>query len=114
MVPIRFLQACSNGHISDINWPRFVHPPQVHCTRPLWLDERGTSGDLADVYVRCECMAERSMMQARRPGPDTLGYCNGGRPWLGPQAAEPCAGESGSERTSSPARSATGSGACSG
>ncbi len=95
VVPIRFVQACKNGHISDINWPRFVHPPQQQCTRQLWLEERGTSGDLADVFVRCECGAERSMMHGRRPGPDTLGYCNGARPWLGPQAAEPCKGESG-------------------
>ena len=36
----------------------------TECRRPLWIDERGTSGDLAEVYVRCECGQERSMTQA--------------------------------------------------
>ncbi len=35
------------------------------------------------------------MMQAKRPGPDTLGFCNGKRPWLGPRAEEPCTSEAG-------------------
>jgi len=95
VVPVRFLRACINGHVDDIHWPSFVHKPGDRCNRQLWLEERGTSGDLADVYVRCDCKAERSMMQAKRPGPDTLGYCDGKRPWLGPMAAEPCTSASG-------------------
>jgi hypothetical protein len=90
VVPVRFLRACINGHIDDIHWPSFVHKPGDRCSRQLWLEERGTSGDLADVFVRCDCRAERSMMQAKRPGPDTLGSCDGKRPWLGPRAEEPC------------------------
>jgi hypothetical protein len=96
VVPVRFLRACINGHIDDIAWPRFVHKPTENCSRQLWLEERGTSGDLGDVYVRCECGAERSMLQAKRPGPDTLGFCDGKRPWLGPRAAEPCTTADGS------------------
>jgi hypothetical protein len=95
VVPVRFLRACVNGHVDDIHWPSFVHKGGDKCSRQLWLEERGTSGDLADVYVRCDCGAERSMMQAKRPGPDTLGYCDGKRPWLGPMAAEPCTSASG-------------------
>ena len=33
-------------------------------SRPLWLDERGTSGDLADLVVRCECGKSRGMYEA--------------------------------------------------
>jgi hypothetical protein len=95
VVPVRFLRACINGHVDDIHWPSFVHPPGAKCSRQLWLEERGTSGDLADVFVRCDCGAERSMLQAKRPGPDTLGFCDGKRPWLGPKAAEPCTSASG-------------------
>lgn len=95
VVPVRFVRGCINGHIWDIDWPRFVHPPESSCRRPLWLEERGTSGDLADVYVRCECGAERSMLWASKPSPDALGYCDGWRPWLGPNAKEPCVGQSG-------------------
>ncbi len=57
VVPVRFLRACINGHIDDIAWPTFAHPAGVTCRRQLWLEERGTSGDLADVYVRCDCGA---------------------------------------------------------
>jgi hypothetical protein len=90
VVPVRFLRACINGHIDDIHWPSFVHETGKPCGRQLWLEERGTSGDLSDVFVRCDCGAERSMIQAKRPGADTLGYCDGKRPWLGPMAAERC------------------------
>jgi len=92
IVPVRFVQACRNGHISDVDWRVFVHGPDDQCHRPLWLDERGTSGDLADVTVRCECGKERSLAQATRPF--TLGACLGQRPWLGPSvvAGEKCSG----------------------
>ena len=37
------------------------------CRRDLWIDERGTSGDLSEVWVRCECKAERQMIEATKP-----------------------------------------------
>src|SRR5207342_2800267 len=55
VVPVRFVQACTRGHVSDIDWRVFVHGKGVTCTRRLWLDERGTTGDLTDITVRCEC-----------------------------------------------------------
>ncbi len=91
VVPIRFVQACVKGHISDIAWRRFVHRGRV-CERPLWLDEVGTSGDLADVIARCECGLRRDLVEAtqyendRRP----LGDCEGWQRWLGPKDKEPC------------------------
>ncbi len=97
--PVRFVQACINGHISDIDWLAFVHRMKsVTCTRrTLWLDERGTSGELRDIIVRCECGAARSMAEAAQRGADGLGYCDGSRPWLGrgPGASEKCGGEGG-------------------
>lgn len=93
VVPVRFVQACRNGHISDVDWYVFVHGADDRCRRPLWLDERGTSGDLADITVRCECGKERSLAQATRPF--TLGACLGKRPWLGPAAGEKCSGVDG-------------------
>jgi hypothetical protein len=95
VVPVRFVQACPNGHIADIDWPGFVHQYQKPpCLRPLWVEEWGTSGDLADIVIACECGASRSMAQATR-GPEALGFCTGPRPWLGPNAWECCEGESG-------------------
>jgi len=59
VVPIRFVRACIRGHIGDINWRQFVHVEDKPCAVPiLWLDERGTSGDLSEVWVRCECGPE--------------------------------------------------------
>ena len=47
VVATRFVRACRRGHVDDIDWFRFVHGPDDPCRRALWLDERGTSGDLA-------------------------------------------------------------------
>src|SRR5712691_8141865 len=54
VVPTRFVRACRKGHLSDIDWYRFVHERNPQCRRQLWMDERGTSGDIADIYIRCE------------------------------------------------------------
>jgi hypothetical protein len=90
VVPIRFVRACRAGHIDDVDWYAFVHGKGGTCKRPLWIDERGMSGDLAEVFIRCECKMERSMAQAALGQKEALGHCNGSRPWLGSYAKEPC------------------------
>ena len=62
VVPVRFVQACANGHLSDLDWKRFAHgEASGTCSGgQLWLDEGGSGGDLAQIYVRCEgCGARR-------------------------------------------------------
>ena len=90
VVPVRFVRACDKGHVDDINWKAFVHEKNADCMRRLWIQERGTSGDLDQVVVACECGAERVMSQAARPDLGALGHCNGRRPWLGAGQAEQC------------------------
>ena len=90
VVPIRFVRACRCGHIGDIDWYAFVHGGPTECRRQLWIDEYGTSGDLAEIWVRCECRADRSLSQASRIQNQSLGMCDGYRPWLGPYAHETC------------------------
>lgn len=91
VVPIRFVRACRSGHIGDIDWYRFAHGGETDCRRQLWIDERGTSGDLGDVWVRCECgKGERNMLQASEQRLMALDYCDGNRPWLGPFSKERC------------------------
>jgi hypothetical protein len=90
VVPIRFVRACRAGHIGDIDWYAFVHGGPTECRRRLWIDERGTSGDLSEVFIRCECKQERSMAQAAIMKNQALGSCDGSRPWLGPYTKEPC------------------------
>jgi hypothetical protein len=90
VVPVRFVQACTRGHVSDIDWRVFVHGKGATCSRRLWLDERGTTGDLTDITVRCECGQFKALSAATKIGDLPLGYCNGPRPWLGPNAWERC------------------------
>jgi hypothetical protein len=88
VVPVRFVRACRKGHIGDIDWYEFVHNNRTECRRPLWIDERGTSGDLGEVVVRCECGFRRSLSEATVTG--VLRQCSGDRPWLGAYNREDC------------------------
>lgn len=94
VIPVRFVRACRAGHIGDIDWYVFAHNGKTDCAaqgRHLWIDERGTSGDLTEVFVRCECgKADRSLAQASILSNRPLGLCDGARPWLGPYMAEKC------------------------
>jgi len=95
VVATRFVRACPRGHIDDLDWRRLVHPDDDDpCLRgrprQLRLEERGTSGDLSDLVVRCECGKSRRLLDARNPDLNALGKCTGARPWLGSDASEPC------------------------
>ena len=91
VVPIRFVRACRKGHIGDLDWYWFAHRGVTECRRQLWVDERGTSGDLAEIVVRCECGKERRLSEAQStPGAKPLGSCDGHRPWLGQYTKEKC------------------------
>lgn len=89
-VPVRFVRACEHGHIGDIDWRAFVHGQNDPCSREMFLEERGTTGDLDAIWVRCACGKERTMSQAARMELQALGRCNGARPWLGPGTREAC------------------------
>ena len=99
VVPVRFVQACPNGHVSDIHWPRLVHGEGVACDGQLWLDERGTTGDLAELFVRCNGCDRQPISLVRLQNTSeersVLGACRGERPWLGPMARETCDGPDG-------------------
>lgn len=90
VIATRFVRACRKGHVDDIDWYRFVHGEGDPCRRQLWLDERGTSGDLAEQIVRCECGKSRRMYKAVEFEKSPLGECSGARPWLGRYAKEEC------------------------
>lgn len=82
VVSMRFVRACPRGHCGDIQWVQFVHGDQA-CASELWVEERGTSGDLSDVWVVCSvCSRARCMREAAQREGNPLGRCNGSRPWL--------------------------------
>lgn len=90
VVATRFVRACPKGHIDDLDWWRFVHGADNNCKRQLWLDEHGTSGDLSELSVRCECGARRNLYEAAERETKPLGFCQGRRPWLGKDDNEDC------------------------
>jgi hypothetical protein len=90
VVPVRFVRACRRGHIGDIDWYAFVHGGTPPHKQQLYIDERGTSGDLSEVWVRCECGQQRPMSDAAKMERQSLGHCDGSRPWLGPLTKEQC------------------------
>ncbi|HEY1066306.1 MAG TPA: DUF1998 domain-containing protein [Pirellulales bacterium] len=90
VVPVRFVRACRKGHIGDIEWYAFVHPDGMACKRQLRIDESGTSGDITEIRVRCECGKSRLLADAALTSMKLLGKCDGQRPWLGPYTRESC------------------------
>ena len=92
-VPIRFVRACPKGHLGDIDWYFFAHEGKTDCNkagRRLYLDETGTSGDIGDIRVRCDCGRARALSGAVEFQKFTLGRCDGARPWLGPKMPAGC------------------------
>lgn len=90
VVSVRFVRACRNGHIGDLDWHTFAHGGDTDCRRQIWIEERGTSGDISEIFVRCECGRGERSMSAALEQKEALGRCNGFRPWLGPFANEKC------------------------
>ena len=102
VVPVRFVQSCPNGHLSDIDWREFVHRGKTTCRSTLRLDEAGAGNDFTEIFVRCSnpaCMEKfnrRQLSEAKQKlkGDDderpALGFCQGHRPWLGPFGQEFC------------------------
>lgn len=65
-LPVRFLLACREGHLTDFPWVEYVHNQNVPCkpTR-LTLRQYGAAGDASDIIVKClECSVERRMADA--------------------------------------------------
>ena len=84
VVPVRFVAACPKGHVSDVRWHEVLPcEDRKRCKgKPLFMDERGSGGDLADLVVRCQCGAQVSMADLSDQSNRLLGTCQGRRPWL--------------------------------
>ncbi len=91
VVPVRFVQACVRGHISDLDWYAFVRQEAGDRSGPLWLDEGGSGNDFSEIFVRCErTKKRRALTEALVPEARALGTCSGRQPWLGPRVFESC------------------------
>lgn len=65
-LPVRFLLACREGHLTDFPWVEYVHQQNAPCKPSrLTLREFGAAGDASDIIVKClECKVERRMADA--------------------------------------------------
>ena len=89
--PIRFVAACKNGHLQDIDWRRIVHRGRDGtCRKPMAWIERGVSADPGDMAVACACGARVTVAELYKP--QFLGTCGASSPWLTPRwtAGETC------------------------
>lgn len=101
LVPMRFVAVCGNGHLEDVNWPRWAHsagkgnPEQRNCGKPsLKFDHlTGVGGGLDSLVVRCvTCKASRDLRDLPVPGAlKHIGLtCRGLQPWQLPSEKTEC------------------------
>ncbi|WP_299391807.1 DUF1998 domain-containing protein [uncultured Desulfovibrio sp.] len=91
-VPVRFLLACANGHLSDVPWNAFVHDGTPCADPELRMNAYGITGDLSDIVVSCKCGKQKSLTQLEtalrsKQAPYT---CCGLHPHLRRQEQNPC------------------------
>ncbi len=87
-VPVRFVVACPKGHLDEFPWVWFAHKDATKCSAPSLKLVEGATGDFSDVKVHCACGAHAPLSSAQAK--DSNPMCGGRRPWLGPDAEEPC------------------------
>lgn len=89
-VPVRFIMACRNGHLDEVPWIYFLHEGQKRerCNAPRMRLVEGKTGDFSEVRVHCACGVSRELAHALSH--EANPPCKGLRPWLGPEAQEPC------------------------
>ncbi len=87
-VPVRFVSACACGHLDEFPWIWFAHRDRERCAAPSLRLVEGATGDFSEVRVRCACGATAPLSAAQVK--DANPVCSGRRPWLGPDADEPC------------------------
>ncbi len=82
-LPVRFLLACREGHLTDFPWVEYVHAQRASCKPArLTLREYGAAGDASDIVVKClECQTERRMADAFDRDAFTI-QCSGHHPHL--------------------------------
>lgn len=57
---IRFIRACPDGHMDDVDWHGIVHSNRGSCNRTVFA-WRAEGGSLRDVTIRCECGSVASL-----------------------------------------------------
>ena len=61
MEAVRFIVACSDGHMDDFDWNYFVHGKSSSCNNADWFKWYGGGGSLSGIYVECPSCNKKSM-----------------------------------------------------
>lgn len=63
MIPVRFVAACSKGHIQDVPFMEWVHNgiPEGGKAHELKYISGSGSGDLGSIYLKCSCGQGKSL-----------------------------------------------------
>ena len=85
--PVRWVAACSKGHIDDIDWRYFVHRGD-RCQQTMYMQDRGAAGDPQYITVLCDCGKSRPLSDIYTD--NALGFCKGYRPWIEGYRATDC------------------------
>ncbi|GII52786.1 hypothetical protein Pth03_11750 [Planotetraspora thailandica] len=94
LVPSRFVVCCTNGHIDDFPYFRWVHagsPPGSASEHEMTIESAGRSAALRDIVIACSCGKRVSMEGALSRGAlKGIARCTGRRPWLGSDQNQEC------------------------
>lgn len=87
LVPSRFVVCCSNGHIDEFPYFRWLHKGQVSSgskKHTISITSSGKTASLRDIELSCDCGVDPVNLDGAF-GRDALrefGPCTGRRPWL--------------------------------
>jgi hypothetical protein len=91
--PFRLVTVCTRGHIDEFPYFSWLHKGQDSGSGHIMhLRAGGRTSSLADLQLTCTCGVEPRSLDGS-VGPKALaefGTCAGRRPWLGPDATQPC------------------------
>ncbi len=76
--PIRFVRACSAGHMDEVDWAYLAHGGDKSCSNHKVFNWYGGGGSLSKVIIECPECKRKSITLGRAYGQDW--YCSGRYP----------------------------------
>ena len=91
LVPMRFVSACENGHLDDVNWRFWAHSGTLGSRAcrsqdqlSFTVDTSAATGGLDSIRVECKCGSWRSLgdLSNKQVIKATFKTCSGKHPWI--------------------------------
>jgi len=91
LVPMRFVSACENGHLDDVDWRYWAHSGKngsrgckAQDQLSFTVDTSVATGGLASIRVECKCGSSRSLEDLSNKSiiKETFKTCSGKHPWI--------------------------------